>query len=80
MSLHKAINWVVSVILLVFAIWSITLNSQGQGYFKQANQLYTETDKKIGDIASQMQSVKDACLNATVVIPTTTVTQPQDTN
>lgn len=78
-TVHKAINWLVSVILLAFAIWSIYMNAQGQSYFKQANALYADTDKRVTDISNQMQTVKDACLNSTVVIPTTTITQPQET-
>lgn len=81
MSLHKAINWIVSCILLVFAIWSINTSTQGQSLFKQANQLHSDIDLKLVEVKTQLGEVKDACLKAPVVIPqapvTTTTTTTQ---
>lgn len=73
-SLHKAINWVVSCILLVFAIWSIHTSTQGQSLFKQANQLHSDVDLKLAGITEKLDAVRDACLKAPVVIPTAPVT------
>lgn len=71
---HKAINWVVSFILVVFAIWSLTLNADSRSNMKIALQTFTEIDKKLEDAKSEMALVKQACLSMTpVVIPVPTI-------
>lgn len=67
---HKAINWVVSFILVVFAIWSINLNAEGRSLFKQTTFIVNEMDKKIDGITQSLHDVKDACQpRATIVVP-----------
>lgn len=70
--LHRAINWVVSVILLVFAIWSITLNAEGRSLLKQATAMFTEIDTRVNEIKTEVAGIKSLCQPTTVVIPTTT--------
>lgn len=71
---HKAINWVVSFILVVFAIWSLTLNADSRSNMKIALQTFTEIDKKLEDAKNDLATVKNACLTmAPVVIPVPTV-------
>lgn len=67
--LHRAINWVISVILIGFAIWSIQLNAQGRGMLKQTTSLIEASDAKIDKIVSDLQVVKEACQATPVVIP-----------
>ena len=78
-SVHKAINWVVSLILIVFAIWSIMLNADGRSLFKQTTQMVTEIDKKLEDAKKDISTVKDACLKTTVVVPVAPTDNPQNT-
>lgn len=68
---HRAINWIVSLILIVFAIWSIHLNAQGQSALKSTVEAINETDAKLVALDAAMQTVKEACLSAPIVIPTT---------
>lgn len=71
---HKAINWVVSLILVIFAIWSINLNAEGRSLFKQTTFIVNEMDKKIDAITQNLHDVKDACQpQTTIVVPTTPV-------
>lgn len=71
--LHRAINWVISVVLLVFAIWSIVLNAEGRSLYKQTVSTVAEMDKKLSDITSEIKTVRDLCQQTTVVIPTATI-------
>lgn len=74
-SVHKAINWIVSVVIIGFAIWSVMLNVESKANVKMALQSFTEIDKKLEDAKKEMALVRDACLQAaspTVVIPTET--------
>lgn len=66
---HRAVNWVVSIILLIFAIWSIHLNSETMRVYKTTVQSFTEMDSKIGQISNDIASVKDVCNKTTVVVP-----------
>lgn len=75
---HRAVNWVVSVILVVFAIWSIHLNSEGRSMYKQTLILVTEMDAKIATISNDLKVVKDLCQPTTVVVPPPT-TDTQET-
>lgn len=78
LSVHKAINWVVSVILVGFAIWSLTLNADSRSNAKMALQTFGEIDKKLEDAKKEMALIKDACLaQPTVVIPTTPIDTEQ---
>lgn len=75
--IHRAINWIVSVILLVFAIWSIKLNTDTKILYSQAQQAVNETDNKITALTKDLKDIKDVCSQMTTVdIPTETI----DTN
>lgn len=69
---HRTVNWVVSVILIAFAIWSIQLNAQGRGMLKQSTAVVEGLDTKIDTLSGEMKAVEAACKQTTVVIPTTT--------
>lgn len=70
--LHRAINWVVSAILVAFAIWSIQLNAEGRSLLKQTATMIEATDVKIEGIAQDIQTVSEACKAATIVVPVPT--------
>lgn len=75
-SIHKAINWVVSFVLILFAVWSITLNAEGRAQFKQATATFDAIEQKVQDTRNDLMAVKAACQSAPVVIPLpTTLTQ-----
>lgn len=73
--IHRAINWVVSFILISFAIWSILLNSEAHSLFKQTVFVAEETAHRLDSISGDLSVLKDLCQTPTVVIPTT----PTDT-
>lgn len=66
---HRSVNWVVSIILLVFAIWSIHLNSETIGVYKQNTQLFLELDAKMSNINQGITTVTELCQKTTVVVP-----------
>lgn len=65
-------NWIISIVLLVFALWSIYLNTQARSFFNQATQVYDETEKRITDVTNGLSEVKDVCQRAVIVQPVTT--------
>lgn len=69
---HRMTNWIISVVLLVFALWSIYLNTQARSFFNQATQVYSETEKRITDVTSGLSEIKDVCQSAVIVQPVTT--------
>lgn len=69
---HRTVNWVVSVILICFAIWSIQLNAQGRGMLKQTTTLIEATDTKIESIAKDIHDVSEACKQTPIVVPVPT--------
>lgn len=71
---HKAINWVVSVILLVFAIWGIKLHTDSKELYFEAQQMVNDTDQKIVSLTNDLKDVKTACSQ---MVP---VDIPLDTN
>lgn len=71
--IHRAINWVVSVILIVFAVWSINLNAEAKSYLKQSVAIIAETDSKLLDFKSDLEVIKRLCQPTTVVIPPTPI-------
>lgn len=71
--IHRAINWVVSVILIAFAFWSINLNAEGRSFLKQATAIIAETDHKIEAVQASMEIIKKLCQPTTIVVPTTPV-------
>lgn len=74
---HRTVNWVVSVILVVFAIWSINLNSEGRSLFKQSNAVVAEIDRKIDTLTTSLSEVKEVCQKTTVVVPVSTTENPK---
>lgn len=72
---HRTINWVVSVILVGFAIWSIQLNAQGRGMLKQSTAVVESIDTKIESLTKSMQEVKDVCTQP----PQTPIVVPVET-
>lgn len=69
---HRAVNWVVSVILVAFAIWSIQLNAEGRSMLKQTTTIIESTETKIDHITSELAETKAACIAATLVVPVAT--------
>lgn len=71
--IHRAINWVVSIILIAFAIWSINLNAESRAYFTQAVAIIAETDHKLTEIKANVEVIKSLCQPTTVVVPQTPI-------
>lgn len=59
--IHRTINWVVSVLLIAFAIWSINLNAEGRAMLKETSTLIIATDMKIVEIVNELKVVKNLC-------------------
>lgn len=72
-SVHKVVNWVVSLVLVCFAVWSIVLNAEGRGLYKQSVQTLEAIDKKLEDTQQVLKDTQSACQTPTpIVIPTPT--------
>lgn len=71
-SVHKVVNWTVSLVLIAFAVWSISINAEARGLLKQATQTFEDMDTKIGTLQADLKDTKAACQATTIVIPTTT--------
>lgn len=71
-NVHKIVNWVVSIILIAFAFWSIKLNAESKALFNQTSAITRETDNKIVTITQSMQSVLEVCQKSVTGIPSVT--------
>lgn len=72
--IHRTINWVVSVLLIAFSIWSINLNAEGRAMLKETSTLIIATDMKIIEIVNELKVVKNLC-EPKVIIETPIVEQ-----
>lgn len=70
--LHRSINWVVSLLLMLFALWSINLNAEGRSMLKQSLSVVDDINAQIVEVNNNLKVVKELCQTTTVVLPTAT--------
>jgi len=70
---HRAINWVVSAVLVAFALWSIMFNAEGRSTYKQTALVASEIDAKIETISKDISVIKEFCKQTPIVVPLPTI-------
>lgn len=60
---HRVLNWSTTVILLLFAAWSVYINIQARSLFKQALTVSSEIENKIAVISQNVGTVTQLCNN-----------------
>lgn len=66
--IHRALNWSMTLILFLFGAWSVYINIQARTLFKEAINVSSEIETKIGVVSQNVGTVTQLCNNVNLAI------------